>query len=746
MASEIPIDLVMRVNDEMSATLDKVVVAADKATKSFDNMSSKSSQVSDALTKAAPALGKVSTEFSSVANAAKIASGITWDETVNKWRGANARFVSSQEAINKGFTDADKELYKYKRNADDAKNSTDKLAKSMRDGGEQSSGFSVKLAALGNVAGDLAMKAISAVGGAVGGLFHEMIRGNAEMQTYETQFGVLLKSTDKAKERIKELAEFGLRTPFELPEIIRADKVMQSFGFHSEESAKKFGMTGSQIREMAGDMAAGTGQSFEYMSGYLGRFASGATGEAIMRFSELGITSREELQKMGIQFEKSGAMITPVAEAFKILSKVINDKFGGMMKKQSETFDGMVSNLNDWRNTTLRELGKPLFDALAVQLGRVLEFLNKPETVAAITSVVLAMKSAVESLVKFIESNWPAIQSIITSVFDAISVAWNSVLKPALEAVISIFESVADQTLFYFNEMSGSIETVMTFIGDMIDSVLLDILDLWENNGAEILAFVKETWLSISSIVTGVIEIIVRLIETNMPFIQEKINAAMTTVKIIFETVWGAIKIVVGTTIDLIKGIINFFLAAVNNDTEAAGDALKNMFESIWGRIKDTVEKWLTDVYDDINEYLGKSGTSVEEEMTNISNSISTWWTKASNDVEFFVNTIANRTKGKFQEIRDDVSAAFNQMVENVKNAFETFMRYYNTIAPYLGLGYTTMATQGYGNINTYQGVLPTNNTSYTADINMIVYGNDASASERGTVNALRRAGFSVVR
>lgn len=241
----------------------------------------------------------------------------------------------------------------------------------------------------------LAVTGVGALTGAVTGLASGMVSGNAEFERYETQFGVLLGSAEAAKARLGELAEFGAKTPFELPQVVRADKILQGFGLHSEQAAKKFGFSGEEIRTIAGDLAAGTGADFEMMSTLIGKFASGATGEAISRFQELGITTREELAGLGLEFSKSGQLMSPLPEALNTVLKVAQDKFGGMMDAQSSTFEGMVSNLQDWMGATKRTIMQPIFEVLREKLGDLLGFLNQESTQKAITGFANLIASGI---------------------------------------------------------------------------------------------------------------------------------------------------------------------------------------------------------------------------------------------------------------------------------------------------------------------------------------------------------------
>lgn len=251
-----------------------------------------------------------------------------------------------------------------------------------------------------------------------------MISGNAEFERYQTQFGVLLKSAPAAKERLDELAKFGATTPFDLPQLVRADKVLTAFGLDSEDTAKRFGVSGAQIRTTIGDVSAGTGADFEELSVTFGKFASGATGEAIARFQELGIATKEEMAKWGLEFSKSGQLLTPTAKAFTILEAHVRDKFGGMMDAQSKTFEGMMSNLQDWIGGTLRKLGQPIFEVLKDKLGVVLEWLGSPEVQAGLDQFATFLADGVGQAV-----DW-----LTNTAFPAMVNAWNS-LQPAIQFV-----------------------------------------------------------------------------------------------------------------------------------------------------------------------------------------------------------------------------------------------------------------------------------------------------------------------
>lgn len=241
--------------------------------------------------------------------------------------------------------------------------------------------------ALGFSLGQAFTAGVQGILGSLRQLSKGLIGGNADFEQYQTRFSVLLGSMDAAKERIRELAEFGANTPFDLPGVVEADTIIQGFGLHSEEAAARFGFSGEQIRRIAGDVASGAGASFQEIALNIGKFSSGATGEAIMRFQEMGIVTRDQLRQMGIEFSKSGELVSPLPEALNAVLTIMQQKYGGMMQAQSSTFSGMLSNLRDWVDNAQRFLGLPTFELVKGQLKDLLTFLNSGAVSNALTGL-----------------------------------------------------------------------------------------------------------------------------------------------------------------------------------------------------------------------------------------------------------------------------------------------------------------------------------------------------------------------
>ena len=161
--------------------------------------------------------------------------------------------------------------------------------------------------------------------------------GSLERMTL--QFRPLLGSLASAKERVKELSNFAIKTPFELPEIVEANKMLEVLTQGALSTEK--GMT------LVGDAASVSGQAFSDVARMVGRLYDGLmsgrpVGEATMRLQEMGVISgtvRNQMESM----QAAGA---DGLEIWKVMEKQLARNTGAM-DEQSLSLEGLQSTWND---------------------------------------------------------------------------------------------------------------------------------------------------------------------------------------------------------------------------------------------------------------------------------------------------------------------------------------------------------------------------------------------------------------
>jgi len=227
----------------------------------------------------------------------------------------------------------------------------------MQGSAEVNAGLKAIGAAASSLKGALAGIA-AAVGGVMGlnAAIQQSVRFNAQLEQQAVAFKTLLGNADAASRRMSELAKFAAQTPFELPEIVQASKVLQSLTNGALAS-------GEGLR-LVGDAAAATGRPLEEAAMWIGRLYAGLqsgtpVGEATLRLIEMGLisgTTARKLNDLAESGQGAGQAMTILRDTF--------GKLGGAMADQSQTFNGLLSTLKDTFNMALADIGKPLFDGL----------------------------------------------------------------------------------------------------------------------------------------------------------------------------------------------------------------------------------------------------------------------------------------------------------------------------------------------------------------------------------------------
>jgi hypothetical protein len=208
---------------------------------------------------------------------------------------------------------------------------------------------------------------IQQMGMAVKQLGSEVFGSSIQFEQFEMQFATLMKSTGAAKDRMRELTEFARQTPFELPDVVEASRILQVFGGDALA-------TGDSLK-MVGDAAAGTGRQFSEVAFWVGRMQSGLennlpVGEATLRLQEMGIISGDLKVKLD-ELQDAGKG----QEAWMTFASSAADTFGGGMERLSKSAGGALSNIVDGAQQAKRELMSEFFEDLKPELLDLAEYL-----------------------------------------------------------------------------------------------------------------------------------------------------------------------------------------------------------------------------------------------------------------------------------------------------------------------------------------------------------------------------------
>lgn len=193
-------------------------------------------------------------------------------------------------------------------------------------------------------------------------LWDLLIGSNAEMEQYTTSLEVMLGSAEKASAMIAKMREFAAKTPLTLDNVISSGTLLMGYG--ADESSLIDTMT------KLGDLASGNAEKMDRITLAYGQMlAKGkVTGEELRQMTEAGVPLQTALaESIGVTGEEFSKMVSKGEVGIDALNKAItelttgNGKFAGMMEKQSQTMQGMLSTMQDNISEFFRKMGEGAF-------------------------------------------------------------------------------------------------------------------------------------------------------------------------------------------------------------------------------------------------------------------------------------------------------------------------------------------------------------------------------------------------
>ena len=282
------------------------------------------------------------------------------------------------------------------------------------------------------------------------------------MENIEQQFVPLLGSTDAAKKRIKDLADFAAKTPFQLEGIAKASKILESL----TQGALS---TGDGLR-MVGDAAAVSGESMDNLAIHVGRAYSNLrnnrpAGEAISRLQELGLITgktRNEIEKVG------------GTAAWDLLREEL-EKTSGAMEGLSKTFTGRISTLKDVVSLGLADIVKKfgLFELAKKAIKRVTDafsdFVKDADFSMIATNIVQGIKNIAPNI-DGLAVTFGTLGKIVWNVGQVIFKTLKTVAGTVVNLVASIASAIASLASGDFAQAKKEMKNFgTTFIDDFTE-------------------------------------------------------------------------------------------------------------------------------------------------------------------------------------------------------------------------------------------------------------------------------------
>lgn len=398
--------------------------------------------------------------------------------------------------------------------------------------------------ALGAKAGAVGVGILGAAVGVAGFKFDNM-RAQAQIA-----FTTMLGDGKKAKAFLDDLQAFAAKTPFEFPDLVRGSQRLLAMGF----TADKIIPTMTAV----GDAVAGLGGSPEVLNQVitaLGQIqAKGkASAEEMLQLTEAGIPAWQML---------ADAIGKTVPEAMKLVSKgaidsqtTVNavtkgmeDRFGGMMDKQSHTFAGLWSTVKDTFSIISGTVMKPFFDLATAGLQKIVDISSGPAFTAGIQrfgeimekTVAPAITHVVGLIVGAVQQAMPAITRALNSVQAAlpgILATGQSIVdffRRVGPVVLSALEPVGRVAFAIYRDLSTIARQTLAALGRMFEAHRAELERIFQR----ISVVMKAAWLVVEPIVRFLfVQVLPRYIGIGITVI-DKLTGAIAAIPRFFQRAW----------------------------------------------------------------------------------------------------------------------------------------------------------------------------------------------------------------
>lgn len=386
------------------AITSKVREAAEQAAKAHAAAGQKVEAVRQEYEKAsksenvsAESLAKIKKELDNAQN--------TYDKLGKAVQTWNNKLLDSQKAENKlalAVKQTNDEIEKHNKKLSDTEKNTQNVVTST---GQLHNAFSLLYGL--------------AVGYAGKTLYSALIGDNAKFEQYMASFEVLLNGADNAKRRMEELTVFAANTPFGLSQVVEAEKRLLAYGVAAKDTQSTL--------QMLGDISMGNSEKLNMIALAYGQVITNQKlyGSELRQFAENGVPLLAELASMyGVteaqmrKMVEEGVISADAVTAALMRMTSEGGKFNGMMEKQSQTMQGMFSNLQDNIEMFARDVGEKSFSALKSELDGLMSTLDSMQESGQLGDIASEWGRNIAEMVKYI--------------VDAVKILWD--MKEALAA------------------------------------------------------------------------------------------------------------------------------------------------------------------------------------------------------------------------------------------------------------------------------------------------------------------------
>lgn len=311
---------------------------------------------------------------------------------------------------------------------------------------------------------------------------------------------------------------------------------------------------------------------------------------------------------------------------------IMKDNLAGSIDQLMGSLESLAINISDALTPAIR--------TVTDYLGGLVDWFNglsdKTQTtvaiIAALTAGVALLAGPLLMLIGFLPSLIAGFSTLIPLIGALIGPV--GLVIAAVVGLIAIFvalyknnETFRDGVMAIWEQISTAFNVALTFIKELVTTIMTEvkafigsqleeIRKFWDENGAAIMAVIKNAMEFVWSIISTQLNLIKGIFLAVWPIIQDVVRVA-----------WEAIKLVISTVLDVIIGIVSVWIKILQGDWAGAWEEIKDTASNIMDNIVAFFKNIdLADIGRDIIQGLinGMKSmiTAVKDTISSIANSV----------------------------------------------------------------------------------------------------------------------------
>lgn len=577
-------------------------------------------------------------------------------------KGNSSGFNKAAKEAEDATKDLEKQVVKSSEATDKAGDSASKTGGKMKDLANKTKGAGNQAKDAASKFGDLANKIDGAAGKIqkvsglmLGGLASGFgaaavsgIRFNAQMEQYATTFEVFTKSAEKADAILEELQKKGAETPFEFTDLADATQKMMAFGFTADEALANL--------DMLGNAAQGDAEKLETITTAFARMTSSGkvTLEDLNMMIDVGFNPLQQVAKdtgttMGEVYEQISDGALDVETVTKAMKEMTSEggQYAGLMEKQSQTLNGMLSTLSDTVQMKLGDAFASLTEKVKGALPMIIDFVENIDVDKAIAGIgalaaalagvftaataargAIALFNAVTAVQKaggmaaMVSNLGASFAGIVTTIAPVVAAIAGIIAVIAL--VSTAISQLLDENELFAESVTNIVYSIMdiveslwnNFLGPIFDSLIEALNTIWKNGIKPLWdsfkQFIADLTIKFSELLDAVYPVVMWFSETFGPILAEifgtvarafgnTVSTILSFAGSLLDSIWQ----IIGGVIDVFKGIINFLTGLFTGNWQKAWQGIVDIFGGIVGTLTGIFKAPINGVIGIINGLIG---------------------------------------------------------------------------------------------------------------------------------------------